>query len=349
MKTIFNAHKLLSLSAIALVLLLVGCSAQDEEVSTPAPAADSPPPPQFVLENVAGNVYRAGLGGGGGHTTVLMVTSAGVILADPIRADFAQWLKQQLLERFDAEVKYVIYSHHHPDHASGGQVFADTATFVGHENMAANLTRIPSNSAPMDTNSNGVIELSEAAGGTLASFDQVDTNQDGVLDAAEINASIRPLDLTYQDQLKISLGDSRVEVHHSPPAHSDDMSVLLFPEDKVVFAVDFLQINRLPGGLTGFLAGYPVSDYEAAIATVQALEFDTIVQGHSELVGTKADVSEFADLLRATEAGVAAAIADGQDLDQTLESVMLPEYSDWLLYEVRREALVADMYRFQSQ
>jgi|TARA_B110000483_G_scaffold7113_1_gene8367 hypothetical protein len=43
------------------------------------------------------------------------------------------------------------------------------------------------------------------------------------------------------------------------------------------------------------------------------------------------------------------AIAAGQDLEQTLESVMLPEYSDWLLYEVRREALVADIYRFQTQ
>lgn len=349
MKTIFNARKLMSLSAIALVLSLVGCSAQEEEVSTSAPAADSPPPPQFVLENVAGNVYRAGLGGGGGHTTVLMVTSAGVILADPIRADFAQWLKEQLLERFDAEVEYVIYSHHHPDHASGGQVFADTATFVGHENMSTNLTKIPSNSAPLDINGNGVLETTEATGGTLASFNQVDTNQDGVLEAAEMNASIRPLDITYQDQLTISLGDSRVEVHHSPPAHSDDMSVLLFPEDRVVFAVDFLQIKRLPGGATGFLAGYPVSDYEAAIATVQALEFDTIVQGHSELVGSKADVDEFAELLRANEAAVAAAIAAGQDLEQALESVMLPEYSHWLLYEVRREALVADMYRFQTQ
>jgi glyoxylase-like metal-dependent hydrolase (beta-lactamase superfamily II) len=349
MKTNFNVRRILPLNAITLVLLLAACSAQEEEISAVSPAADSPPPPQFVLENVSGNVYRAGLGGGGGHTTVLMVTSAGIILADPIREDFAQWLKAELLERFNSEVEYVIYSHHHPDHASGGQVFADTATFVGHENMATNLTKIPSNSAPMDTNGNGVIELSEAAGGTLASFDRVDTNQDGVLEAAEINVTIRPLDLTYQDQLTISLGNSRVEVHHSPPAHSDDMSVILFPEDRVVFAVDFLQINRLPGGLTGFLSGYPVSDYEAAISTVTALEFDTIVQGHSELVGTKADVEEFANLLRATEAGVASAIAAGQDLEQTLESVMLPEYSDWLLYEVRREALVADMYRFQTQ
>ncbi len=328
---------------------LVGCNSQNAETTSTEPAADGPPAAQFVLENVSGNVYRAGLGGGGGHTTVLLVTSEGVILADPIRADFAEWLKAELRERFGTEVKYVIYSHHHPDHASGGAVFADSAIFVGHENMSVNLANIPSNSAPMDTDGNGVIEKSEAAGGTLNSFDQVDTNQNGVLEAAEINASIRPLNLTYQDQLLITLGDGEVEVRHSPPAHSDDMSVLYFPEDKVVFAVDFLQINRLPGGLTGFLSGYPVSSYEAAIETVTALDFEIIVQGHSELVGSKADVEAFSALLRTTETEVAKAIAAGQSLDQTLEAVMLPDYADWLLYNTRREALVADMYRFQTE
>lgn len=285
----------------------------------------------------------------GGHTTVFLVTAEGVILGDPIRADFAEWLKAEIDERFDAQVEYVLYSHHHPDHASGGSVFADTATFVGHENMIESLEHLPSNSMPMDTNGDGTIGRSEARGGFLAAFDQDDTNSDGVLTAAEVNAHTCPPEITYQDQLTISLGDGTVEMHHSPPAHSDDMTVLLFPEQDVAFVVDFLQINRLPGGLSGFLAGYPVDSYAAAVEAVEALDFDRVIQGHSELIGMRADIEAFMTLLRTTEAEVVAAIEAGSTLEETLESVMLPEYSDWLLYETRRPQLLADMYQFLSQ
>ena len=63
----------------------------------------------YELINVEGNLYLAGVRGPGGHTTALLITPDGVIMGDPIRADFARWLKKQLADRFDAQVKYVIY------------------------------------------------------------------------------------------------------------------------------------------------------------------------------------------------------------------------------------------------
>ena len=335
---------------VGIAVIVSGCGTRDPGADAPAEGAPATEQQPFEIVNIEGDLYHAGVRGGmGGHTTVFLVTPAGIILGDPIRADFAGWLKTELRARFDAQVEYVLYSHHHPDHASGGSVFADTATFVAHESMAANLGRLPSNSVPMDTNGNGMIERSEASGGFLAGFDGVDTNQDDVLTAAEINANIYPSDIIYRDKLTVSLGGGTVEMHHTPPAHADDMTVLLFPEQDVVFVVDFLQINRLPGGLTGFLAGYPVDSYEAAVDAVQALDFDTVIQGHSELIGTRSDVEAFMTLLRTTEAEVEAAIAAGLSLVETQDSVMLSDYSDWLLYETRRPQLVGDMYEFLTQ
>ena len=84
---------------------------------------------------------------------MFLVTPDGVILADPIGIDFARWLKTELSDRFGSTVKYVIYSHHHPEHATGGTVFADTATFVAHENVIAALDApFPSNAGQMDLN-----------------------------------------------------------------------------------------------------------------------------------------------------------------------------------------------------
>jgi len=41
-------------------------------------------------------------------------------------------LKSELWRRFNQPVKYVIYSHDHGDHISGGEVFADSAIFISH-------------------------------------------------------------------------------------------------------------------------------------------------------------------------------------------------------------------------
>ena len=87
--------------------------------------------PTRSITNIFGDVYRAQ---NNTHHTVFLVTPEGIILSDPIRLDVAEWLEAEFSRRFDRTVRYVIYSHHHPDHAAGGTVFADTATFVAHEN-----------------------------------------------------------------------------------------------------------------------------------------------------------------------------------------------------------------------
>ena len=170
-------------------LALAGCGTQDD--SRTDGADDSP----FTIRNVTGNLYEARTAS---HNSVFLATTEGIIVVDPLRADFAEWLEGELAARFDSEVEYVIYSHHHPDHVAGGQVFADTAIFVGHENTAARLeSGLPSNAALSDADGNGTLERREAAGGYLAGFDSMDTDGDGSLSGAEINAGTQPLDVTY--------------------------------------------------------------------------------------------------------------------------------------------------------
>ena len=82
------------------------------------------------ITKITGDLYRFR---NNGHYSVFLVTPAGVIATDPIDKDAAGWLKAEIATRFKVPVKYVIYSHGHADHDSGGEVFADTATFVGHD------------------------------------------------------------------------------------------------------------------------------------------------------------------------------------------------------------------------
>ena len=83
------------------------------------------------ITQISGDLYRFQ---NNFHYSVFLVTGEGIIATDPINAEAAAWLKAELAARFDQPVKYLVYSHDHRDHSSGGEVFADTAVVIAHEN-----------------------------------------------------------------------------------------------------------------------------------------------------------------------------------------------------------------------
>jgi glyoxylase-like metal-dependent hydrolase (beta-lactamase superfamily II) len=87
--------------------------------------------PTREITQLTGEVYRFR---NNNHYSIFAVTPAGIIATDPINAEAAQWLKAELQRRFGQPVKYLVYSHDHADHIAGGEVFADTAVVVAHEN-----------------------------------------------------------------------------------------------------------------------------------------------------------------------------------------------------------------------
>ncbi|HEX2275992.1 MAG TPA: MBL fold metallo-hydrolase [Candidatus Tectomicrobia bacterium] len=92
--------------------------------------------PTREITQLAGEVYRFR---NNNHYSIFAVTPAGIIATDPINAEAAQWLKAELQRRFGQPVKYVVYSHDHADHISGGEIFADTALVVAHENAKSSI------------------------------------------------------------------------------------------------------------------------------------------------------------------------------------------------------------------
>jgi len=94
----------------------------------PAMAQD---PPTRAISPIAGDLYRFQ---NNNHFSVFLVTDDGVMVTDPISADAAAWLEAEIEKRFAKPVRYLIYSHDHADHIAGGEVFADTATVIAHDN-----------------------------------------------------------------------------------------------------------------------------------------------------------------------------------------------------------------------
>jgi glyoxylase-like metal-dependent hydrolase (beta-lactamase superfamily II) len=95
-------------------------------------AAQAQDAPKREIVQISGDLYRFQ---NNFHYSVFLVTPEGVIATDPINADAARWLKSEIASRFGKQIRYLVYSHDHADHSSGGEVFAaDGAIVIAQEN-----------------------------------------------------------------------------------------------------------------------------------------------------------------------------------------------------------------------
>ena len=252
------------------------------------------------IVNITGDLYRAT---NNAHHNVFLVTNEGIILTDPIGTDFATWLKAELDERFDVPVRYVLYSHYHDDHASGGAVFEDTAEFVGHENTVVNLAAEEGN---------------------------------------EVFAEVRAPDTTYSDRTSVTLGGKTVEMLHALPSHSNDSSIIHFPDERAVFAVDFVNVQRVPFQT---MSGWgPVTSWIEANRHLQStVDYDIMAPGHGP-VGTKADVDDTTGYLEELLAAVTEAVDAGMSLEEAQAAVLMEDYSGWAQYDAWRALNVQGVY-----
>ena len=292
-------------SAYALIALLVlAC--------LPSAFAQQPQrPPVRTITRITGDLYRVQ---NNDHYTVFLVTPAGIILADPINVEAAIWTKAQLAERFpNTPVRYVLYSHHHQDHASGAAVFNDTAEIVAHENFNA--------------------ALKAAAGQNEA--------------AAKRFAAVVPPESTYSGRRTITLGGKTVQmVHPGRTGHTPDQTALYFPAERVVFGVDFMAVKMVPGSNT-LTNGASIAEYVNAVKTVEALDFTIAAPGHGP-TGTKADIAAHRQYFENLAARVSAGIKAGRTLDELQAARIMDEYKDWIEYDEDNDVNIANAYKTLS-
>ena len=135
-------------------------------------------------------------------------------------------------------------------------------------------------------------------------------------------------DLTFKDRMTITLGGKSVELIYVGRSHSDNSIVMRFPDERVLFAVDFITVKRLPY-MTLSDSYFP--GWIDAIKQVEALDFDILAPGHGVL-GTKADARDHRMYLEDLYAAVISAARAGQSLEQAQKSITLPKYKDWGRY-----------------
>ena len=164
--------------------------------------------------------------------------------------------------------------------------------------------------------------------------------------AKRFAAVLRP-ESTYSGRRTITLGGKRVEmIHPGRTAHAPDLTVLYFPDEKVVFGADFMAVKTVPGSNT-MANGAPVSEYVNALKAVEALDFNIAALGHSP-IGTKADIVAHRQYYENIAARVAAGIKKGQTLEQIQAAKIMDEYKDWIEYDEDNDINIANVYKTLS-
>lgn len=98
--------------------------------------------PAYKTTMVAPGLYSFGAGMA---FNAFLITDEGVIVFDSFDKDFAKSSLEAIRELTDKPIKYLVYSHNHYDHISGGEVFkAEGATVLSHDAAASWLKNHPS-------------------------------------------------------------------------------------------------------------------------------------------------------------------------------------------------------------
>lgn len=108
---------------IALGILLAAAPAGN------APALEAPQEqePRVDVERLADGVY---LFTHQFHRSLFVVGSESVMVTDPQSSEAAARYVEEVRKVTDLPIRWVVYSHHHEDHASGAEVFGDDVTIV---------------------------------------------------------------------------------------------------------------------------------------------------------------------------------------------------------------------------
>jgi glyoxylase-like metal-dependent hydrolase (beta-lactamase superfamily II) len=257
--------------------------------------AQQPAPPPFATTKVDGtdNVY---IFRNGGHQSMFVVTSAGVIATDPIgygRPTGGATYVSEIQKVTNQPIKYLVYSHHHFDHIAGGKAFKD-------------------------------------AGATIVALSRTRWRLDQLKDPN----TVMP-DEVFDSQRIITLGDTTLELTYVGLNHSDTSLVMRLPKEKVLFAVDFIPVGSFPGRAMIDSYPLEWEDSLKAVLSMDWDKLIPGHPGAPNgRLGTKQDVEGFLALLQDVSATVKSEAQAGKCWDAVEKDMKLTKYESMPGYAV---------------
>jgi glyoxylase-like metal-dependent hydrolase (beta-lactamase superfamily II) len=233
-------------------------------------------------------------GGPSTYISMFVVSDSGVIVIDPMSAEHAEGLMAAIRSVTNQPIRYLVYSHNHWDHSTGGKVFKDEgATIIAHVDADE---WIRSNPHP------DLIPPDEGWGGSRKNIVLGNTT----LELYHFGPS-------HGRGMTISV------VAGSRVAYVAD---LVAPKRLPYFFLPDFNVTELERTLQ-----------EMATLDIDKVVYTHNSQPGPLQGGTGQDFIETLQFLTDLRAEIAAEVAQGTPPRQAPDAVKLPKYEDWLMYD----------------
>ena len=306
-------------SATALILLAFVSSAAHAQTDLSGPPPWDPAEVSLMSRELAPGVYAVLPDDVGTRDHV--ATTAGFVVGDRavlvvesmVNGRLAAELLGLVRDVTDLPIRYVVNTSYHGDHSFGNYVFPAEAAVVQHAATKAYVD---------------------------ASFEEDRAFMIGLFGSGRGMESVRrrSADVVVADSLvRIDLGGTTVEVRHFGFGQTEGDLMVYVPSARVLWAGN--AVEGAPPHLPWLLDGRH-REMAATLRRVRAFLPDdaTVVLGHDAPAGPEA--LDFAvGYLEALDAEVAAAVADGLSLEETVAQVRLPEYAGYSMFGLAHDQI----------
>lgn len=248
---------------------------------------------------VTDNIYM--LVGSGGNITV-QVGPDGVLMVDTQFAPLSDRIIAAIEALSDEPIRYIVNTHHHPDHIGGNANLRPAGDTVSGGNMAGAI-RDAGVGAQIIAHENALFRISGMTG-------EQAVPQDGW-----------PTNTYFTGEKQLYYNGEGIRIMHFPSAHTDGDSVVFFRQSDVIAAGDLFSTSGYPvidldagGSYAGIVEG--LNRLVAMIIPVYGQDGGTqVIPGHGRLSGL-GDVLDFRQMVLVVRDRIDAMIDAGMTLEQ---------------------------------
>ena len=372
-----KAKVIIAVEFVIIVVLLIVLSTQFISFKTirpvvrePAAISESevsytpPPPPRMDLETVrkaralraefspkidkiTDEIYLArGFSLG---SSIMVITEEGLVIIDTTgNAQVAEKILSEFRKITDKPIRYIIYTHGHPDHIYGAHVFMA-------EGVQVIATRAAVEFMKRQDQWLGAYHLRSRtiqAGRAALEF-ATKTVFSSPFPPWQNKQMIWPT-ITFEDEYVFKLGGKRFELYHAMGETPGHLMVWM-PGERALFPGD-LYYASFPNLSTPMLESRPVKEWYESLDRMVALNPDYVIPGHTRALSGREEtvdvLSHHSQAIRYVYDETLKAINAGKTLDEAAHTITLPERlaKRWHLQELygRVDWSVRGIYRKET-
>jgi cyclase len=224
-----------------------------------------------------------------------------VVVVDSLATvGLTQRFKDEIRKITDKPILYLINTHHHGDHTWGNHVFAG-ATIISHDRCRHEVTE----AGIMDPNLLNAI---------LPEFDFR-------------GIAVTPAHITFDKQFTLHVGGPEVRLLHFGPGHTIGDIVVYLPDERIIFAGDFIFLYSTPLGMEGSFAGW-LKNLDA----MAKLGAKVYVPGHGPVCGVEG-LNLCRDYLVFVRGEAKKRFDKGMTVDEAAKDIDLGRFKQWPNHE----------------